>query len=134
MAVVTLKHNLKKKFRNIQKFFLATIFFKNSFFLWNNLISLYNIYFFHQNRSSRFQEKPLFKFFFPLRNSQKNEFLGLSLGKILLHMDANLWQKFQVNTCGGRFGMLTRLCPLWRASAKAPIAFKCTRWPVRCSG
>ena len=66
MAVVTLEHNLKKKIRKIQNFFLIIIFFKNSFlFVWNSLISLYNIYFVHQNRSSRFQEKPLFKFFFP---------------------------------------------------------------------
>ena len=64
MAVVTLEHNLKQKFRKIQKFFLATIFLKILFFR-NSLISLYNIYFFHQNRSSRFQEKPVFKFFFP---------------------------------------------------------------------
>ena len=71
-----------------------------------------NIYFFHQNQSSRFQEKPLLKFFFPLHNSQKHEFLGLSLGEILLHMDANLRQKFQINTRGVRFCMLIRLCPL----------------------
>ena len=32
MAVVTLEHNLKKKFRKIQKIFLTPIFFKNSFF------------------------------------------------------------------------------------------------------
>ena len=50
MAVVSLEHNLKKNLRKIQKFFLAEIVFKNSFFLWNSVISLYNIYFVHQNR------------------------------------------------------------------------------------
>ena len=55
-----------------------------------------------------FKKNHFLHFSFPLHNSEKNEFPELSFGEILLHMDANLWQK----TCGGRFCILTRLCPL----------------------
>ena len=67
----------KKKKEKFKNFVLLQFFFKILFFLWNSLISLYNIYFFHQNWSSRFQEKPNLNFSFPLHNSQKNEFLGV---------------------------------------------------------
>ena len=83
MAVVTVEHKLKKKFRKIQKFFLATIFFKNSFFLCGiaSLVSTTYI-FFTKIGQAVFKKNHFLNFSFPLHNSQKNEFVGLSLGEI----------------------------------------------------
>ena len=80
----------KKKFRNIKKIFLATIFFINSFFCGIASLVSTTYIFFIKIVWSVFKKNHFSNFSFPLHNSQKNEFLGLSLGEILLHMDANL--------------------------------------------
>ena len=70
MAVVTLEHNLKKKFRKIQRFFLATIFFKNK--------TLQHVFFIKIGQAI-FKKNHFLNFSFLLHNSQKNEFLGVSI-------------------------------------------------------
>ena len=64
MAVVPLKHDLEKKSRKIQKFFLATIFFKNSFFCGiSSLVSTAYIVFIKIGQA--ISRKTTFYFFFP---------------------------------------------------------------------
>ena len=81
MAVVTLEHNLKKKFRKIQIFF----FFSGI----ASVVSTTYILFINIGQAV-FKKNHFLNFSFPSITPKKNEFLGLSLGEILLHMDANL--------------------------------------------
>ena len=76
MAVVTLEHNLNKKFRQIQKFFSATIFFKNSFFFFCGIASLVSTTYilFIKIGQTVFKKNHFLNFSFPLHNSQKMNF------------------------------------------------------------
>lgn len=67
MVGVTQKQLPKKNTKKFQKFFFTNFSCQKNFknFLNNCFINLYNIYFTHQNRFSRFQEKSLSLFYFP---------------------------------------------------------------------
>ena len=80
MDVVTLENNLKKKFFRYNLKFV--------FFIASLVFTLYIL--FIKIGQAVFKKNHFLNFSFPLHNSQKNEFLGLSLGGILLHMNANL--------------------------------------------
>ena len=73
MAVATFDHNLKNKFRKIQKFFSATIFVKNSFFFFREIASLVSTtyIFFIKIAQAVFKKNHFFNFSFPLHKSQK---------------------------------------------------------------
>ena len=56
-------HDFKNKFENI--FLPLDFILYNSIFFVSNLVGKYNVYFDHQNRSSRFQKIFFFESYFP---------------------------------------------------------------------
>ena len=104
----------KKNYSKIKKKILPPFYERNGFlnFVQNLFSTLYNIYFSHQDRFSRFRENFIFEFFKFVHNFCKKQFFELILGVNSSCNGSHLPSKYGSNPGGGTQTMLILLRPL----------------------